>query len=469
MDEQPAAHFARYCLDRMISARLPGLAFALITNGAVHRRALGFRDLGRRRPTTPRTLFGIGSVTKVFTAIAIMQLRDRGLLRLDDPVAGYVPLSIEPFGEPITIGHFLSHSSGIPALGLAESRHADRWFMTGLPIADEQDLLAFMEGAGDWVHFRPGERWFYLNEGYLLLGAVIERLSGQRYATYVTEHILTPLGMNRSYFAREQVEADDDRAVPYVLDRDGKFFVGTNLYSLMPASGGLVSNVEDMTRFVQLFLNEGQSEDGHPIISRESLRLMTQPRVALPYDAREGLSASRAGEAPTTPVARAWHGNGLQVSHDFFGHDLAGHTGGVMGAAAYMGFVPAEQVGVILLTNGQSHPMDHLGMVALALQMGQDPEQLDFIRRDRLLDALCGPYRGFRGTMEAEVARNGDLLELTIRYHYEDRIVPLILTEFDDRRPRFTAMSGGRRLSAEFIRSGDRVELVFERYQFRKV
>jgi CubicO group peptidase (beta-lactamase class C family) len=116
---------------------------------------------------------------------------------LDDPVEKFLPLKIRPFGEPIRIWHLLSHTAGIPALAYAEAEL--RWEQgTGgkpLALATVEDFVAWLNGATDWVEARPGERWFYLNEGYILLGGIIEKLSGLSYADYVRKKILEPLGM----------------------------------------------------------------------------------------------------------------------------------------------------------------------------------------------------------------------------------------------------------------------------------
>lgn len=472
MNRNGAAALEAFVLGRMIDTRLPGVSLALVANGTVvHQSGLGFRHLERRLAVTPQTLFGIGSITKVFTAVAILQLRDRGLLQLDDPVDRYIALPLKPAGQPIGIWHFLSHTSGIPALGFSESKMSDRWFMAGFPIADDEDLLTFMHGAESWVHAPPGERWFYLNEGYVLLGSIIEKVTGQTYVDYVTEHILQPLGMERSYFTREQVEGDPDHATPYLRDRDNTLFVGSNLYSPIPAAGGLVSSVEDMARFALLFLNEGRTTAGAPLISPESLQMMMEPRVRLPHEEEPGFPEAEtwAQGDDVPPEYAGYYGYGLQIYPNFYGNDLVGHGGGVMGGTSYLAVVPDRQVGVVLLANGHGYPMGQLAMYALAGLLGQDPEHLPFVRRDRLLNELCGDYESFRSTIRGEVLRKGDILELQIHFHHEDRVVPFIPVELGDHTSQFLAFSGGRRVAAEFVRSETSIDLVYERYKLRKL
>ena len=211
--ELDARRLERFVLEKMAKTRLPGLSLALLDRDRVlYARGLGYRDVERGLRATPRTSYCVASVTKSFTALAIMKLAEEGKLSLGDPVEKYVPLKVRPFGEPIRIWHLLTHSSGLPALAYAEALIRDvigdarSW----LPIASPEDVVAFMAEAGDWAEARPGERFLYLNEGYVLLGLIISRLSGLSYEDYVKEHILRPLGMERSYFTQEEFEADPD-------------------------------------------------------------------------------------------------------------------------------------------------------------------------------------------------------------------------------------------------------------------
>jgi CubicO group peptidase (beta-lactamase class C family) len=487
MNREQIARLESFLLDKLIETRLPGASFALIDQGrVVHAHGLGFRDIARRLPVTPQTLFGIGSITKVFTALAIMQLQDRGLLHCNDPISRYVDLPTPPGSEPIRIRHFLAHTSGIPALGFSESKMSDRWFMTGFPIADDRDLLTFMRGAADWVHAPPGARWFYLNEGYLLLGSIIEHVSGQTYIDYITEHILRPLGMTQSFFRRAEVENVADYATPYLCDREGRLFVGSNLYSEMPAAGGLVSSLEDMARFALLFLNESPHVNGRAVVSPTALKLMMEPAIRQIYQPDDNESDFiRVSDSPSLtpptdasngpvaddsflPTYTAYYGHGLQIYENFYGHKVIGHGGGVMGGTSYLACIPERQVSVVLLANGHGYPLGQLAMYALAGLLGHDPNRLPFIVRERLLNALCGAYESFRGTIAAEVTRRHELLELRIHFHHEDRIVPLIPVDLDEHTPRFATLTTGRPMTVEFVKTDDQVDLVYERYKFRK-
>lgn len=452
-----------FVLEKMVTTRLPGLAFALIEEGqVVHQRGMGFTNLDRRNPPTEKTMFGIGSVTKVFTALAVMQLREQGKLDLEDPVGDHLGIPLLARDEPIRIRHFLSHSSGIPALGFSESKMSRRWHTEGYPIGSTADLLTFMAGSESWIHSEPGKRWAYLNEGYVLLGAIIEAASGVPYTQYIKQALLEPLGMKRSHFERKIVEQDENRVTPYMRDRDNKLFVGSNLYSDIPAAGGLVSTVEDLSKLTLALLNDGITEDGVQIIESESLALMQTPAVEMTAS-ETNLFPNHRGSCSIERF-----GLGLYLQEDFLGINVAGHGGGVMGSTGHIAFAPKEGLGVVLQTNGHGYPMRQLTLAAIAHGLGLDFEDLPFIKLDRLLQRLTGSYRSFRDTMEAEVRRRGDNLELSIWMFNEDRKVWLIPESVTEDHALFTTFSSGRSSPVEFIFSNERVDLLYERYAFRK-
>ena len=452
-----------FILEKMTQSRLPGLSVAFLENAEViHQRNFGFRDLQKRVAPTSDTLFGLGSITKVFTALGIMQLRDQGLLNVSDPVSKYLEVKLESLGERVCIKHLLSHSSGIPALGFSESKMSEHWWIDGYPISSIEDVLTFIHGADSWARAKPGQRWFYWNEGYILLGAIIERISGRSYGEYILEQVLGPLGMRRSFFSREDVEQVSDRATPYLQDQEGKFVIGSNLYSEIPAAGGLVSTTNDMVKFVQMFLRDGHTNNSK-FISRESLDLMQAPFVTMPM---EGVLFF--ADPAETPKHDSFYGLGLQIQKDFFGRTVMGHGGGVMGGTTYFAYIPERAVAVVLLANAHGYPMSQLALASLACLLGEDFRELPFIRLDNRLEQLVGKYASFRDTILAEVKRKGDGLELSLKFKHEDRIVSLFPVSSNDEASCFQTFSGGRCLKAEFHLS-DHIDLVYERYSFRKV
>ena len=124
-----------------------------------------------------------------------------------------------------------------------------------------------MSDYAEWVHAEPGTRYFYLNEGYVLLGYVVSKVSGMRYEDFVRKYILRPLGMSRTYFEESEVSADPDVATPYVIDREGRYVRSRFPYGIT-ADGGLLSNCEDMARYVSMLIGRGEL-GGVRILGRE--------------------------------------------------------------------------------------------------------------------------------------------------------------------------------------------------------
>ena len=440
-------------MEKMSETKIPGLSIAVIEgNEIIYSRGFGFRDLNSGAPATPSTIYGIGSITKSFTALAIMQLAEEGKLDLRDPVDKYVPLKLRPLGKPATIHNLLTHSSGIPALAYAEAfirgllEEGETW----LPIATPEDIIAFMRGAEEWAVAKPGERFFYLNEGYVLLGYIISKVSGIRYVEYVKKRILGPLGMKRSYFDKNEVERDPDVATPYIIDKEGKHIPSRFPYGIT-SDGGLLSNALDLAKYVIMYLDRGKL-NGTEIISAKSIELMEKPYIKVPFELF-------GGEA---------YGYGLIVYPNFLGHKLIGHSGSVWVYTAFMGYIPERKIGVTVLANSSGYPLSYIGMYALANMLGKSPEELPFIRMEGLLKKLEGTYESYKGTMRLIVERQGDFLFIKRKSKYIEESIPLVFEKAEDDTVLFYTLSGGRKIYAEFRVKNGKIELLYERYKLMK-
>ncbi len=446
------AQLEKFIFEKIAQTKLPGLSIALVEgDNVVWSRGFGYRDVERGLPATDHTLYSIGSVTKSFTCIAIMQLAEQGKLSVDDPIEKYMPFDIHPGGETVCIKHFMSHTSGIPALGYAEQLiggaigSTESW----LPIATPADMLTFMQGAEDWTWTKPGERWFYFNEGYMLLGAIIEQLSGMEFEDYVDQHILEPLGMSRSYFRKNDVEADPDVAMPYVNWAQKGRTPATYVYSGIGAAGGIISSVLDLAKYASTFLKQGQ-----PVISPASFSEMIKPHIPTP------IVGSLFGSET--------YGYGLGTKSNFLGQALVGHGGSVGVATAYMGFIPDKNIGVAVLTNGSGYGTGAFGMYALAGLLGEDPEALPFVRNERQLAELEGVYQTYKNTMRFEIRRVGDLLTLTEKDKFGSNSVTLLPESIQQDKRSFYVLNGGSKIYSDFYVDSKGIQLIHERYLLRK-
>jgi len=464
-----------FVLEKMGKTHLPGVSLVLLEGDeVVHQRGYGFRDLKDGLPATPETLYGIASVTKSFTCLALMQLQEQGKLSVEDRLDTYVELGIQPFGEPIRLWHLMTHTSGLPALAYAEAvlskEHGatEKW----LPIASVADLLTFMSGAEEWVESPPGERWFYLNEGYVLLGEVIERVSGLPYPDYVRRHILEPLGMRRSVFDRAAFEGDADAATPYLITKGGEALPSQYSFGRIMADGGLISNVVDLIGYLRMYLGGGRIPGAGGGVSRSADRVASEGSIQAMMEGRAQLPATGwlDAERPGAILQQAgWYGFGLHSYPDYFGHRLVGHSGSVGVATAYIGFIPERNVGAAVLANGSGYAPSQIAMVGLATLLEEDPQQIPFLRVERALDSLAGVYETFRGTMRVTFRRAGDLLQAEFKDKHHEERVPLIPEIAEGDAPRFYTLAAGRRSPVEFNRRGEALEVLYERYKLRRI
>jgi CubicO group peptidase (beta-lactamase class C family) len=263
--------FTAWIEGQIFERGLPGLAVGVVSDQElVWAKGFGVADTAAKTAMTPQTRFRMASHSKLFTATAIMQLREEGKLRLDDPVRTHLPwFSVKPADPddpPITIEELLTHSSGLPREAGAH------WTTFNFPTSEElRGLMADRQAP-----FPPETRWKYSNLAYAVAGMVVEQVSGLKWADYLQRHIFDPLGMKSSSVDRNA----DGMAVGYGRRRpDGTRAVNPFIDAKgMAAATGLTSNVEDMARFVSAQFRKGR-RGGARILSTGSLREMHRIRV----------------------------------------------------------------------------------------------------------------------------------------------------------------------------------------------
>jgi D-alanyl-D-alanine carboxypeptidase len=276
----------------------PGLSLVVVKDGAiVYSEAFGLADGPNDIPATPDTVYRWWSVTKISTAISILQLHEQDLLDIDDPVADYLPFFDVEYptdnSETITIRHLLNHSSGVPD----NMPEVMGWMHTEADDIPRLDQVAFLEEVFpkySELFFEPGDHAEYTNVGYMILGAIIETVSGQTYEDYVVEHIYQPLGMNHTNFvyaedmlpyaavgSHPQVSFEMV-VIPFFYDNWGEFVreksggkVWFNrIYPHSDPPTGMVSTAPDVARLMLAYLNHGELDGAH-ILSPETIDMMT--------------------------------------------------------------------------------------------------------------------------------------------------------------------------------------------------
>ena len=304
---------------------------------------LGEQDARAHVPVDSRTIYHWASITKTMTGIAILQLRDRGLLKLDDPIIRYVPELAQvhnPFGgtDSITLRQLMSHSAGFRG-GSWPWREQDWQPFEPKSWAQLAAMLPYTR-----VEFRPGSRFSYSNPGIVYLGQVIERLSGEDFEVYVDKNILKPLAMHSSYFDRTPPHLLRHRSHSYYI-RDGKrvaalFDVDTGV---TVSNGGLNAPMPDMARYVAFLLGDPRrSAEYDLVLKRASLEEMWRPQIAAGEDFTQGRMAR------TTQSGLSFF-----IDEDR-GVRFVGHNGDQNGFRAYLSLCPAQRAGTLLAFNTET-------------------------------------------------------------------------------------------------------------------
>ncbi len=224
-------------------------------------KGYGFANVEWQVPNSPATKFRLGSVTKQFTAASILLLEERGKLKLDDPVKKYMP-DAPPAWDKITIFHLLTHTSGIPSF----TGFPDYSATEATPTTPEKLVARFRDKP---LEFQPGEKWNYSNSGYVLLGYLIEKISGQTYGHFVQENIFNRLGMQDSGYD-SNMAIIPRRAAGYTPGPFGMVNSGYIDMTVPFSAGALYSTTEDLLRWEQGLM-------GGKLLSAASLEKMTTP------------------------------------------------------------------------------------------------------------------------------------------------------------------------------------------------
>ncbi len=356
---QPATHeadnFARaygeFKKNYQDELRRPGVVgsslFFIRDNQVIAKDFYGLADAQQNRPVDEDTIYHWASITKTFTGIAIMQLRDRGLLKLDDPVIKYVPelkAAHNPYGDMsgITIKHLLTHSAGFRN-STWTWRDGDKDWQPFEPPRWEQ-IAAMMPYTE--VFFKPGSRFSYSNPGVIYLGRIIELLSHDDYEVYIDKNILKPLEMHRSFFDATPYHLLKHRSHSYYV-REGKRTTGRfdADTGVTVSNGGLNASLPDMLKYVNFLLGDPKKQaiyDG--VLKRATLEEMWQPQFTAAGDYTQG-----------------WMNEDTAVGLSFFIDDIegrryVGHNGDQNGFRSYLSLCPSARTASILVFNTETRP-----------------------------------------------------------------------------------------------------------------
>lgn len=408
----------------------PGAAVIAVRKGKVLlRKGYGLADLEFGIPIEPDMVFRIGSVTKQFTAAAILMLEEQGKLSVTDPITRFLP-DYPTQGRQITIEHLLTHTSGIRSY-----TSMPEWQPLWRKDFALGELIDFFKNQP--MDFAPGERWLYNNSGYVLLGAIIEKASGRTYEQFVQENIFDRLGMKHSFYDRTE------RIIPRRVrgyQRSAHGYQNAPYLSMTQpyAAGSLASSVDDLALW-----NEA-------LWSNRLLKKETLARAHTPYVLKDGRATK--------------YGYGWTIA-SYGSHRTVEHSGGINGFACYVLSMPDDGVFTAVLTNGSAGPgvmPERLAVQLAAIAIGEpvtEPRAITLTAEQ--LERYAGIY-ALHDNREISVRREEDQLYLQRGGGSRSPIRPLSETEFfipdSFDRVVFSADAAGRIIGLELHRRAGMTE-----------
>lgn len=351
------AELEKYLNQLVSSGNPPGMSLVVVKDGQIaYSNAFGFADGPRGIKATPETVYHWWSMTKIPTAIAILQLQEQGKLSLEDEVRGYLPwfdvIYPSDTNRPITIRDLLQHTSGLPDTVPAMTS----WIHYTDEVYDQTEVLKKYLPEFRTLKFEPGTKADYSNLNYMVLGAIMEAVAGQSYETYITDRILQPLGMSHTGFIYSAAMSEYEAAgtlpvvhlytplLPTLLDtkalireRHGKLLWLNRSYIDATPSTGLIGSATDVGRLMMAYLNQG-TLDGQTILHPDSVALLN-------------------GSEPIDGRGLGW------AAGEVNGQRYLEHGGGGPGFATTLRIYPDTGLGIAILSNGTD--LDRTGLADL--------------------------------------------------------------------------------------------------------
>ncbi len=365
----------------------PGAAIAVIKDGAVvYKRGYGSANLEYNIPITPQTVFHVASVSKQFTAFAIVLLANQGKLSLDDDIRKHLP-EVPDFGKKITIRHLIHHTSGM----------RDQWTLLGMAgwrlddVITKEHILKMVRYQKE-LNFDPGAEYLYSNTGYTLLAVIVERVTGQSFRDYAEANIFKPLGMTNTHFHDDHEEIVKNRAYSYVSAGANRGFKAAPLNYANVGATSLFTTAEDLARWVINF-------DEKKIGGADAIKQMQQVGVL-----NSGKQLTYAFGLTTGP---------------YRGLNTVGHAGGDAAYRSFAVWFPDQRFGVVVLSNfnllGPQQLATKIADVYLADKLVTEPPKPTVAERTAvkvdpaILESYAGRYL-LDGRTLVIVTKEGDKL-----------------------------------------------------------
>ncbi len=308
----------QYIEQIMSKNNIAGAAVAVSQKGQVlYQKGFGYKNVQFKEEVTPDTLFGTASITKSFIAASIMNLQKEGLLSVHDHVADHIPeLTIS--NGPLRIHHLLSHSTGLPPIERKEQ------------LASLEEHIDYLNDLDIQWFGEPGAYFSYSNDAFILLGVIIERVTGKTYREYVTEQFLEKFNMNRSTFYHDEIQDFDNVSTPYSYVQKEYQIEKWPKLGNYAVGGGIRSTVIDLVKYGEAYIGQRKND----------YEAMWQPIISV-----------RPGE---------YYGYGLTTIPNYHGITLVRHGGGQPGVSSMFGFITEKDIVIAVLTNVGGAPVGEI-------------------------------------------------------------------------------------------------------------
>jgi len=366
-------------IDEMLEAQfkpdIPGATALIAKDGKViYRKAFGLANLELNVPMEPENVFEIGSITKQFTAVSILMLLEQNKLSLEDDITVFMP-DYPTMGKSITVHHLLTHMSGVRSYtDMASFREQARTDMTPTELID-----VFKNEPLD---FDPGEEWHYSNSGYILLGYIIEKVSGVSYADFIQKNIFDKLEMKHSYYGSKS-SLIPNRASGYQPSENGYRNAEYLSMTLPYAAGSIMSTVDDLLIWSQAIHN-------NTLMSKESKKLAFTNYLL--------------NNGKATNYGYGWQPNELN------GTPSIEHGGGIFGYNTMGVYVPSENVYVAVFTNANGNSPTTLAVKMAAIAIGKPFNQTSSISLSSAqLEKWVGTYEFDNEVLRFITLKDGNL------------------------------------------------------------
>ena len=317
-----------------------GFAVAVVDkNGVIYQKGFGYRDLEKKLPVTPATLFAIGSCTKAFTAALMGTLQKDGKVDFDKPAHLYLSslgFYNDAMNNGITLRDMMSHRTGLP-------RHDYSWYFFSTASRDSIiQRIRYQEPTAG-----PRDRWQYNNFMFTAQGAVAEKLTGKTWEAAIKEKFFTPLGMQQSVFSVLDMQKAPDAALGYRVYKDSliKKMPYYNIDAMGPA-GSINSSVADMARWVQLWITGGKRDSVEILPASYVIEAMTPQAIV-----GAGLPSKEKPDLQFSAYGFGW------FLSSYRGHYRVEHGGNIDGFSASTSFFPTDSIGIVVLTNQNGSPV----------------------------------------------------------------------------------------------------------------